>query len=66
MLTIEDITEDFLKKNNHANCVWLRDDWLSMRGMAADEPEKMAIYDKIADLKEKMRANGYVFVGDLV
>lgn len=37
-----------------------------MRGMAADEPEKMAIYDKIADLKEEMKATGYVFVGDFV
>ena len=58
---MEDITEDFLK-NNDGKIVWIRDDYLFMRGLISDDHDSRKILDKIADLKTTMRKRGHVFI----
>ena len=62
-MKLEDVTKEMLIAADIANVVWLRDDWLSMRGYETD-PEKLAVYDRIADMKQEMVAEGYSFKCD--
>ena len=59
MITIFEITEEFLKKND-GTLVWMRDDYLSMRGYAKGKPSE-ATLDKVARLKAEMREKGHIF-----
>jgi len=51
------ITEDFVK-DNIDNVVWLRDDYLSMRGYEKDE-KVLAILERVVEVKRALRGNGY-------
>lgn len=62
-MNINDITEEFLLENDNLNTVWLSDSWLSMRGMER-HTEKLALYDKIADVKQRVQMKGYSFKAD--
>ncbi len=64
-MNISDVTEEFLISKDHLNTVWLSDSWLSMRGMEHDK-EKLALYDKIAEVKELVQSTGYLFKADAV
>lgn len=64
-MKLEDVTEQLLKDADMAGKVWLRDDWLSMRSYETD-PDKLAVYDKIAEVKERMLNNGYIFKCDKI
>lgn len=49
-------------KNGEKGVVWMRDDYLSMRGMAYNDDRKL--YDRlelVAQFKEVMIEEGYVF-----
>lgn len=59
-LTVEDITEGFLKKYDGI-LVWLRWDYLSMKGYEQD-PAVLAVLDKAYELKLKMKKDGYEFL----
>lgn len=62
-MNISDVTEEFLISKDHLNTVWLSDSWLSMRGMESDK-DKLALYDKIAEVKALMQSKGYIFKAD--
>lgn len=62
-MNISDVTEEFLISKDSLNTVWLSDSWLSMRGMESDE-YKLALYDKIAEVKELVESKGYKFKAD--
>lgn len=62
-LTIADVTEEFLlEKLKNKNVIWVRDDYLSMRGMAfCGDKELYDLLEHTANLKEKLRSEGHVF-----
>lgn len=62
-MNISDVTEELLLEKDHLNTVWLSDSWLSMRGMESDK-EKLALYDKIAEVKDSLISKGYIFKAD--
>lgn len=62
-MEITDITKEFLKEKDSLNTVWLSDSWLCMRGIESDK-DKRALYDKIAEVKETLRLEGYSFKAD--
>lgn len=53
-----DITKAFLMIWD-GQLVWIRDDYLAMRGYA--EGEGLRVLDRVALLKEEMREEGYIF-----
>ena len=63
-MKIEDMTKELLKDADSRNTVWLSQSWLSMRGYESD-PEKRALYNKIAEVKEQLIEEGYAFKCDL-
>lgn len=58
MISIDDITEDFVKEYD-GKLVWLRWDYLSMRGYAKDE--ELEVLNRVAEVKEKLAIGGYIF-----
>jgi hypothetical protein len=55
----EDITPEFLKKND-GKIVWIRDDYLSMRDLCKGEPLHDFL-EHVVRVKEEVRATGYKF-----
>jgi hypothetical protein len=62
-LTIENLNkENLLPRLWNKNCIWVRDDYLSGRGMFFySDAELYWLLEHTAHLKEELRANGYVF-----
>lgn len=58
-LDITAVTESFLTEAD-GKVVWVRDDYLCMRGISGDA-KLLRFLDQVADLKEHVRAKGYVF-----
>lgn len=71
-LDISTLTHDFVKDlDTRLKPAWLRDDYLCMRDYALMKDvngkidgELFNYLDKLADVKEEMRAQGYVFTVD--
>ena len=56
-MKLPDITEENLKLWDSRQLVFLRDDYLMMRGIDGPSP----FLDEVADLKRKMEVDGYTF-----
>lgn len=59
--TLDDITDDFLKLYD-GKLPWLRNDYLSMRGMEK-RPHIRALLDRVAEVKSRASAAGIQFSG---
>lgn len=62
-ITIENLTKErLLKFLWNKNVIWVRDDYLSARGMFFySDAELYWLLEHTAHLKEELRADGYVF-----
>jgi len=61
-ITIENITPEFVKKYD-GKLVWLRDDYLSMRGVCYhDDRQTYDLLEHVANVKEELRKQGWKFV----
>jgi hypothetical protein len=59
---VEDITPELIKAfHSHKGLVWMRDDYLSMRAYAQDNPALYKLLEKVAEVKEEARRTGMTF-----
>lgn len=71
-LDVSTLTHEFVKNlDENVKPVWLRDDYLCMRDYALMkdmhgniEQDLFKYLDKLAEVKEEMRAEGYTFIID--
>lgn len=56
----EELTPEKLRELD-GKVAWVRDDYLSMRGLASDDPDLLAYLDHVAAIKEKARSAGARF-----